>query len=261
MIASERTVMDIRKAVVPVAGHGTRLLPATKSQPKEMLPVGRKPVVQYVVEELEKSGVKQILFVTGSKKRSIEDHFDKDMELLEQLHKLGRTNLINEMQYQELDVSFYYVRQSVQRGLADAVNLSRDWVGEDNFVCALGDSIIWNTSSDNFLLDRMKKAHLENKAAATIAIEKVAAEEAFRYGIIEVRKELGDGVFEISKVVEKTKHQGCTQRHGNCRPLRVQPGYIQGNRHDPARQGRRTSVDRFDHAADQAAVARCRGTR
>lgn len=195
--------MDIRKAVVPVAGHGTRLLPATKSQPKEMLPVGRKPVVQYVVEELEKSDLNQILFVTGSKKRSIEDHFDKDVELLEQLHKLGRTNLIEEMKYQELDVSFYYVRQSVQRGLADAVYLSRDWVGDDHFVCALGDSIIWNSSSENKLLDRMKKAHLDNSAAATIAIEKVAAEEAFRYGIIEVKKDLGDGVFEIARVVEK----------------------------------------------------------
>ncbi|MBN2288718.1 MAG: NTP transferase domain-containing protein, partial [Candidatus Glassbacteria bacterium] len=134
--------MAIKKAVIPVAGHGTRLLPATKSQPKEMLPVGRKPVVQYVVEELESSGLNQILFVTGRKKRSIEDHFDKDVELLKELHKSGKANLIEEMKYQELDVSFYYVRQSEQKGLADAVRLARDWVAEDHFVCSLGDSII-----------------------------------------------------------------------------------------------------------------------
>ncbi|MFH1068919.1 MAG: UTP--glucose-1-phosphate uridylyltransferase [Candidatus Glassbacteria bacterium] len=194
--------MEIKKAVVPVAGHGTRLLPATKSQPKEMLPVGRKPVVQYVVEEIEASGLKQILFVTGAKKRSIEDHFDKDVELLEYLHKSGRDNIIDEMKYQEMDVSFYYVRQSVQKGLADAVNLARELMGEQSFVVALGDSIIGG-SRPGGLLKRMMDVHIRNKAACTIAIEKIPAEEVFRYGIVKVGAELGKGVFPIESLVEK----------------------------------------------------------
>ena len=99
-----------------------------------------------------------MLFVTGSKKRSIEDHFDKDVDLLEHLHKSGRKNLIEEMKYQEMDVSFYYVRQSVQRGLADAIGLARDFIGKDSFVVALGDSIVGGSRS-GALLKRMIEAH------------------------------------------------------------------------------------------------------
>ncbi|HLA41162.1 MAG TPA: UTP--glucose-1-phosphate uridylyltransferase, partial [Candidatus Glassbacteria bacterium] len=194
--------MDIKKAVIPVAGHGTRLLPATKSQPKEMLPVGRKPVVQYVVEEIEAAGLKQILFVTGAKKRSIEDHFDKDVELLEHLHKSGRDNIIDEMKYQEMDVSFYYVRQSVQKGLADAVNLARDLVGDQSFVVALGDSIIGG-SRPGSLLKRMIEVHRKNQAACTVAIERIPADEVFRYGIVKTGPEQGKGVFPVEALVEK----------------------------------------------------------
>ncbi|MFC1537415.1 UTP--glucose-1-phosphate uridylyltransferase [Gemmatimonadota bacterium] len=195
--------MTVKKAVIPVAGHGTRLLPATKSQPKEMLPVGRKPVVQYVVEELEGSGLNQILFITGRKKRSIEDHFDKDVELLEELHRSGKSNLIEEMKYQELDVSFYYVRQSVQKGLADAISLARDWVADDDFVCSLGDSIIKGTQKGKSLMQRMMKVHTERKAACTLAIERVPQEDVYRYGIVEVKAEEDGGVFEVESLVEK----------------------------------------------------------
>jgi len=193
--------MTIKKAVIPVAGHGTRLLPSTKSQPKEMLPVGRKPVVQYVVEEMEGAGLNQILFVTGRKKRSIENHFDKDVELLKELHQSGKSNLIEEMKYQELDVSFYYVRQSVQKGLADAISLARDWVANDDFVCSLGDSIIRSTQSGKSLIQRMMKVHTERKAACTLAIERVPTEEVYRYGIVEAEE--SGGVFEVKSLVEK----------------------------------------------------------
>jgi UTP--glucose-1-phosphate uridylyltransferase len=195
--------MTVKKAVIPVAGHGTRLLPSTKSQPKEMLPVGRKPVVQYVVEELESSGLNQILFITGRKKRSIEDHFDKDIELLEELHRSGKSNLIEEMKYQELDVSFYYARQSVQKGLADAISLARDWVAADNFVCSLGDSIIKSSRKGKSLMQRMMKVHTEHKAACTLAIERVPQEDVYRYGIVKVKAEDDGGVFEVESLVEK----------------------------------------------------------
>jgi len=195
--------MEIKKAVIPVAGHGTRLLPATKSQPKEMLPVGRKPVVQYVVEELEAAGLKQILFVTGRQKRSIEDHFDKDMNLLKELHQAGKSSLIEEMKYQEINVSFFYVRQSEQRGLADAVKLARDFVEDEPFVCALGDTIIGNSRTSSNLLRRMIELHKKKKASCTLAIERIPREEVYRYGIVEVEETGEKGVFSVKSLVEK----------------------------------------------------------
>jgi len=195
--------MKIKKAVIPVAGHGTRLLPATKSQPKEMLPVGRKPVVQYVVEELEGAGLKQILFITGRKKRSIEDHFDKDVNLLKELRQSGKSNIIQEMKYQELNVSFFYARQSEQKGLADAVSLARDLMEEESFVCALGDSIIGGRGPSHNLLKRMMDVHIKHGAACTLAIERIPREEVFRYGVVRVGKELEKGVFPLEGLVEK----------------------------------------------------------
>src|SRR5918995_3684025 len=125
--AASVATLPIRKAVVPVAGPGTRLLPATKSQPKEMLPVGRKPTVQYVVEELAQAGITQVLFVTGRKKSSIEDHFDRDPELERRLAESGDA-LRQELETSQ-GVSFFYTRQSVQAGKADAVRQGGGVVG------------------------------------------------------------------------------------------------------------------------------------
>ena len=107
--------------MVPVAGLGTRLLPATKSQPKEMLPVARKPIVQYVVEELVSNGVAQILFVTGRSKSSIENHFDHDPELFRTLTETNRQDLLEELNFEALKANFFYTRQRLQKGLGDAV--------------------------------------------------------------------------------------------------------------------------------------------
>src|ERR1039457_2696631 len=111
----------IESAVVPVAGFGTRLLPATKSQPKEMLPVARKPIVQYVVEELVSNGVQQILFVTGRNKTSIENHFDHDPELARMLAEANKGDLLKELNFEALKANFFYTRQRMQKGLGDAV--------------------------------------------------------------------------------------------------------------------------------------------
>ncbi len=195
--------MQIKKAVIPVAGHGTRLLPATKSQPKEMLPVGRKPVVQYVVEEIEAAGLKQILFVTGRHKRSIEDHFDKDPGLTRELLQANKKSLLEEMKFQDIDVSFFYVRQSEQKGLADAISLARDFVEDEPFVCALGDTILSNSRSRNNLMHRMIEVHTRHNAACTLAIEKIPRDEVYRYGIVKIKHELGAGVVEVDSLVEK----------------------------------------------------------
>jgi len=127
----------IKCAIVPVAGFGTRLLPATKSQPKEMLPVARKPIVQYVVEELVASSVEEILFVTGRNKSSIENHFDQDPELTRLLSEANKLDLLEELRFEELQAQFYYTRQRFQRGLGDAVLCGESFASERPFVVAL----------------------------------------------------------------------------------------------------------------------------
>ncbi|MGI6368408.1 MAG: UTP--glucose-1-phosphate uridylyltransferase [Anaerolineae bacterium] len=193
----------IVKAVIPVAGMGTRLLPATKSQPKEMLPVGRRPVVQYVVEELEQAGLDQILFVTGRKKSAIEDHFDADPELVRVLSAADSYTLLDELAYTSTEASYFYTRQSTPLGLADAVRRAERFVGDDNFVVALGDSIIKNGSGTG-LLAKMVEVHLSSGAGCTIALEHVSPEETYRYGIVAPVAGADTSVaFEIDDLVEK----------------------------------------------------------
>src|SRR5688572_15828490 len=134
--------MSIDLAVVPVAGHGTRLLPSTKSQPKEMLPVGRKPVVQYVVEELAQAGMRRLLFVTGPGKTSIENHFDINGELIAYLRETGREELLEELEFERKVPEYFYTRQRRQLGLGHAVLCAEPLVGRQACVVALGDSII-----------------------------------------------------------------------------------------------------------------------
>src|SRR4029453_18507283 len=129
-------------AVVPVAGAGTRLLPSTKSQPKEMLPVGRKPVVQYIVEELVSAGMRRCLFITGQGKASIENHFDVNAELITFLRETGKEELLEELDFERQSLEYCYTRQRRQLGLGHAVLTARPFVGQQAFVVALGDSII-----------------------------------------------------------------------------------------------------------------------
>ena len=194
--------MAITKAVLPVAGMGTRLLPATKSQPKEMLPVGYKPVVQYVVEEMIDEGVCKFLFVTGRKKRSIEDHFDDDPELEA---RLGAESSIGEVDYEAAGVDFYFVRQRRPLGNADAVRLAREFVGDESFVVGFGDTII-RSSGNKGVVGRLIDSHEASGAAATIAVWDVPSQETRKYGV--VRPAEGDEVaagadFAIDDIVEK----------------------------------------------------------
>ena len=192
--------MNIDIAIVPVAGLGTRLLPATKSQPKEMLPVGRKPVVQYVVEELTRVGMKRVLFITGPGKTSIENHFDLDGELVQTLRESGKEDLLAELEYERATVQYFYTRQRQLLGLGHAVLCARSFVGDQPFVVALGDSIIgMNAESD--VVRRMIQCYHEKNAAAVIAFEEVRPEEVSDYGIAQPKT--GDELFEIVDLVEK----------------------------------------------------------
>ena len=191
---------DINIAVVPVAGLGSRLLPATKSQPKEMLPVGRKPVVQYVVEELTRVGLNQILFITGPGKTSIENHFDLNNELIQILRETGKEELLSELSFERTLARYYYTRQRQILGLGHAVLCAKNFVGKQDFVVALGDSIIGiHAKSD--VVKRMKKIFIEQGAAAVVAFEEVPHAEVWQYGIAAPRQ-TGE-IFELADVIEK----------------------------------------------------------
>jgi len=199
----------IQNAIVPVAGLGTRLLPATKSQPKEMLPVAKKPIVQYVVEELARSGVRQLLFVTGRGKVSIENHFDRDQVLMDNLRNSGKHDLIAELDFETLGLNFLYTRQSVQRGLGDAILHGEPFAGHDPFIVALGDSIIGLQGSST-ICERMAAAYEEHNAAAVIAVEEVPLEHVSLYGVVQPETE-GD-VFSINTLVEKPSPEEAPSR-------------------------------------------------
>lgn len=183
--------MAIMKAVIPVAGLGTRLLPATKSQPKEMLPIGRKPIVQYVVEELAEAGLDNILFVTGRKKRSIEDHFDFCPEF-------GETKIERDIPQ---NLSFFYIRQTSPNGLGDAISYAEKFAGEDSFAVALGDSVI-RGGSHSSLLRRMVDVHNKEGAGATVAFMEVGEDDVRKYGVAKPAGKAG-AVFEVAELIEK----------------------------------------------------------
>ena len=192
--------MAIRNAVIPVAGLGTRLLPATKSQPKEMLPVGRKPIVQYVVEELERSNIERVLFVTGRGKTSIEDHFDDDPELIRLLRETGTEDLLLALEYERIGMHFLYTRQRRQRGLGDAVLCAEHFAGDEPFVVALGDSIIGRHRPSQ-IVQTLVSAFETREAGCAIAVEEVPIEQVSLYGIVEPATDTE--VFEITGLVEK----------------------------------------------------------
>jgi UTP--glucose-1-phosphate uridylyltransferase len=191
----------IQSAVVPVAGLGTRLLPATKSQPKEMLPVARKPIVQYVVEELVSNGIQQILFVTGRSKASIENHFDHDPELFDALTKTNKLELWKELDFESLKANFFYTRQRHQRGLGDAILCAENFAGEEPFLVALGDSIL-GLNAVSKAVGRMADAFESTRASCVIAVEEVPQEETRHYGIVQPESRIGD-VFRVVNLVEK----------------------------------------------------------
>jgi len=192
----------IKKAVIPAAGLGTRMLPLTKTQPKEMLPLGKKPCIHYIVEELTSVGVTQILFITGHKKRAIEDYFDRDNELSRLLSLSGQKDLIKEIELDDINVTFYYTRQSIPAGLGHAVSCARDFVGNEPFIIALGDSIIYSTEK-SILLDRMIKQHKKDISSFVIGTRRVSMEDVHRYGIIVPEGAAKGGVTEIKDLIEK----------------------------------------------------------
>jgi len=189
------------KAVIPVAGFGTRFLPITKAQPKEMLPVIDKPVIQYVVEEFITAEIKNILLVTGREKRSLEDHFDKSIGLDMLLKEKGKHELLKEIN-KISDVNLFYVRQKERRGLGDAVLQAENFVDSGPFIVHVGDTIL---VSEKNPLQELIKVYEEYKKPV-IFFERVAMEDVEKYGIIDAKK-VKNGVYKINSLVEKPKKE------------------------------------------------------
>jgi len=188
----------IRKAVFPAAGLGTRFLPATKAQPKEMLPLVDKPIIQYGVEEAVASGVDNIILVTGRGKNAIEDHFDVSVELETFLEARGKTELLAEVRKISNLINFSYVRQGEPLGLGHAVLVTRNMVGDEPFAVILGDDVI---DANPPALRQMIDVFNEVKGPV-LAIERVPREDVSAYGIIDA-EEIRPGVYRIRDLVEK----------------------------------------------------------
>lgn len=190
--------MRIRKAVLPAAGLGTRFLPATKAQPKEMLPIVDKPTIQYVVEEAAASGIEDIIIVTGRGKNAIEDHFDRSLELQIALERKGNDGQLKEIQRISELASFCYVRQKEPLGLGHAILVARALVGNEPFAVLLGDDII---DAEVPCLRQMISV-FDKYRSSIIAVQQVPREETSSYGIID-HKPVEDSVYRIEDLVEK----------------------------------------------------------
>lgn len=186
----------IKKAVLPVAGLGTRFLPATKASPKEMLPIVDKPLIQYAVEEAERAGIRDFIFITGKHKRAIEDHFDKAYELEERLKNTGKFDLIKKINSSE-GLNIAYIRQKEPKGLGDAIAHAKSFVQDEPFVVILSDDLI---EPGYPLLEEMIKIY-EKKKASVIALEEVSWDDVSRYGIASGKTV--DGYFVVEDLVEK----------------------------------------------------------
>ena len=196
-------VQKIRKAVFPAAGLGTRFLPATKAQPKEMLPLVDKPLIQYVIEEALHSGVDNIIIITGRGKNAIEDHFDVSFELEKTLEERGNLDLLEIVRDVSSMANLAYVRQKQTLGLGHAVLTARDLIGSEPFAVLLGDDII---DSEIPCLKQMIKVYERYDGAPVLAVQEVEGEAISRFGVI-AGEEVAPDVFRITDMVEKPKLQ------------------------------------------------------
>jgi len=192
--------MQVKKAVFPVAGLGTRFLPATKSSPKEMLALIDKPLVQYVVEEAVASGIEQILFVTGRGKRAIEDHFDIAFELEALLYDKGKEAELSQVREIAEMVDIFYVRQKQALGLGHAILCAKDFVGNEPFAVLLGDDII---DAEKPCLAQLLEVHSKYRGSV-LALEQVPMENISAYGCVKANH-IFDRVYEVTDMVEKPK--------------------------------------------------------
>ena len=198
--------MKIRKAIIPAAGHGTRFLPATKAQPKEMLPIVDKPTIQYIVEEAIASGIESIIIITGRNKRAIEDHFDKSYELEAELEKKHKYELLELVQDISEYVDIHYIRQREALGLGHAILRAKSFIGDEHFAVLLGDDIVHNPQYP--CLKQLIDVYEEYKTTV-LGVQQVAWQDVSKYGIV-IPKHIEDKVYKVKGLIEKPKQEEAT---------------------------------------------------
>jgi UTP--glucose-1-phosphate uridylyltransferase len=195
----------VTKAIIPAAGMGTRFLPATKSMPKEMLPIIDKPVLQFVIEEAVASGIKDILIITGRGKRAIENHLDYNPELESFLRESGKHDLIDKVRDIADHCRIFFVRQKVQRGLGDAIRIGKRHVGNEPFAVLLGDTIIDPPAGSPPGLQQLSQAY-EKTGSSVVAVHRVPHDWISRYGVVDGQPEADDpNLVRLNRLVEKPR--------------------------------------------------------
>ena len=190
--------MQLRKAIIPAAGLGTRFLPATKAQPKEMLPIVDKPTLQFIIEEAVQSGIEEILIITGRNKKSIEDHFDRSVELELELESKGKYDLLEQVRKISDLVNIHYIRQKEPKGLGHAILCAKSFIGNEPFAVMLGDDIVVNEKP---CLQQMIEIYEQYKTTI-LGVQEIPRQDVDKYGIIEGRL-IDDRVYKVRGLVEK----------------------------------------------------------
>jgi len=199
------SIKKIRKAVIPAAGLGTRVLPATKAQPKEMLVIVDKPALQYLVEELVEAGIEEILIVTGRNKVSIENHFDYSYELEKTLEEKGKKDLLKVVNNISKMSNIYYVRQKKPLGLGHAISCAEAFVGDEPFVVLLGDDIIYTDKDkeQNSVTKQLVEKYNELQGGTILGVQEVPHENVSKYGIIKPLKQIDEKTVAVEDFIEK----------------------------------------------------------
>lgn len=202
--------MRVRKAIIPAAGLGTRFLPATKAQPKEMLPIVDKPTIQYIVEEAIESGIEDIIIISGRGKRAIEDHFDKSYELEETLLKKQKMKMLDEVQAISNMANIHYIRQKEALGLGHAISCASHFIGNEPFAVLLGDDIV---RSDEPCLKQLIDV-FERYNSSVVGVQPVPDEDVSKYGIVAPKStEIEPGVIHVDDLVEKPAVERAPSNH------------------------------------------------
>ena len=195
----------IRKAVIPAAGLGTRVLPATKAQPKEMLAIVDKPALQYLVEEIIEAGIEEILIITGRNKNSIENHFDFSYELEKTLEESGKTELLRLVNGISKMSNIYYVRQKQPLGLGHAIGVAEAFVGDEPFVVLLGDDIMYSEAGKKNVTLQLVEKYNELGGGSFLGVQEVPLAETDKYGIVKPSKSIDERTVAVDDFIEKPK--------------------------------------------------------
>lgn len=208
----------IKKAIIPAAGLGTRFLPATKVQPKEILPIVDKPTIQFIVEEAVKSGIEEILIVTGRNKRAIEDHVDKSVELELELKKKGKESLLSLVEDISNMVDIHYIRHKEPRGLGHAIYCARTFVGDEPFAVLLGNDVI---DAEEPVLKQIINLY-DRYNCSILGVQEVPEDDGSKYGIVNINP-VEEKVYKVNDLIEKPSKETGPLPHGDTGQVHNHP--------------------------------------